>query len=329
MIMGMCEVWTMILGMRGIWTMIVPLGVGYVADLLLGDPRGWPHPVRAFGYAIAVGDRWLNRGRARLIKGALLVVVLCGLVYAGSYFILAGLQAWWSPAYYVVASIGVFYCLANRSLLQEGQAVFDVLERDGLEAGRTRLSWIVGRDTAQLTEQQVRTAVLESMSENLSDGVVAPLLFYLVGGVPAMLLYKMINTLDSMIGYKREPYRLFGKPAARLDDVANYIPARFTALLMVLVTGSRRGLRYVFRYGGAHASPNAGYPEAALAGILNCRFGGPNRYKGILVEKPYIGETHRPLMHKDFAYVKYINHAVTLVTVIFVFSCVLLIVWKH
>jgi adenosylcobinamide-phosphate synthase len=226
----------------------------------------------------------------------------------------------------VAASIGVFYCLANRSLLQEGQAVFDVLEGEGLEAGRRRLSWIVGRDTAQLSAQQVRVAVLESMSENLSDGVVAPLLFYLAGGLPAMLLYKLINTLDSMIGYKREPYRLFGRAAARLDDVCNFIPARFTALLMVLVTASGRGLRYVFTYGHAHASPNAGYPEAALAGILNCRFGGPNRYKGILVEKPYIGETDRPLRQKDFVYVKYINHAVTLVTVIFV---LLGIVWMH
>jgi adenosylcobinamide-phosphate synthase len=313
-------------GMREVCAMIVPLGVGYLADLLLGDPRGWPHPVRTFGYAIATGDRLLNRGRGRLLKGALLVLVLCGLVYTGSYFILAGLRAWWWPAYYVAVSIGVFYCLANRSLLQEGRAVFEVLEREGLEAGRRRLSWIVGRDTAQLSAQQVRVAVLESMSENLSDGVVAPLLFYLAGGLPAMLLYKLINTLDSMIGYKREPYRLFGRAAARLDDVCNFIPARFTALLMVLVTASGRGLRYVFTYGHAHASPNAGYPEAALAGILNCRFGGPNRYKGILVEKPYIGETDRPLRHKDFVYVKYINHAVTLVTVIFV---LLGIVWMH
>lgn len=309
--------------------MIVPLGLGYLADLLLGDPRGWPHPVRLFGAAIAQGDRMLNRGRGRLIKGAILVIALCAAVFAGSYFGLKAVRAWWLPAYYVVAGIGVFYCLANRSLLNEGRAVLDMLEREGLEAGRLRLSWIVGRDTAQLSEQQIRTAVLESMSENLSDGVVAPLLFYLAGGLPAMLLYKMINTLDSMIGYKREPYRLFGRAAARLDDVANFIPARFTALLMVLVTGSRRGLGYMLRYGSAHASPNSGYPEAALAGILDCRFGGPNRYKGILVEKPYIGENEKTLTDRDFRYVKYINHAVTLVTVIFVFSCVLPTIWKH
>ncbi len=306
--------------MRADWTMIAPLAAGYLADLLLGDPPAWPHPVRAFGYAIAAGDRWLNRGGGRLVKGGLLVIVLCGLVYGVSYWLLAGLKGLSLPAYYIVASVGVFFCLANRSLLQEGQAVFDVLEREGLEAGRKRLSWIVGRDTGELTEQQVRIAVLESMSENLSDGVVAPLLFYVVLGVPGMLLYKMINTLDSMIGYKREPYRLFGRVAARLDDVANIIPARVTALLMVLVTGSWRGLRFIFRYGGAHASVNSGYPEAALAGILNCRFGGPNRYKGVLVDKPYIGRGDRVIMHKDFAYVKYINHAVTLVTVILVLS---------
>lgn len=314
--------------MRESWTMIVPLGMGYLADLLLGDPPGWPHPVRAFGAAIAWGDRRLNRGHGRLVKGAMLVVVLCVAVLAGSYWGLKLLQAWSLPAYSIIAGIGVFYCLANRGLLHEGQAVLDALKKEGLDAGRRRLSWIVGRDTAQLSEQQIRTAVLESMSENLSDGVVAPLLFYLAGGLPAMLLYKMINTLDSMIGYKREPYRLFGRAAARLDDVANFIPARFTALLMVLVTGSRRALKYVVRYGSAHASPNSGYPEAALAGILDCRFGGPNRYKGILVEKPYIGENEKVLTDKDFRYVKYINHAVTLVTVIFVISCVLLTVWK-
>ena len=304
--------------MRPDWIVIVPLAAGYLADLALGDPRGWPHPVRAFGHAIAIGDRRLNRGSYRLVKGILLVVVLCGLVYGGSRLGMAVLRRWWLPGYYVFASICVFFSLANRSLLQEGQAVLDVLERRGLDAGRQRLSWIVGRDTGQLSEQQVRTAVLESMSENLSDGVVAPLLFYWAGGVPAMLLYKMINTLDSMIGYKREPYRLFGRMAARLDDAANFMPARVTALLMVLVTGSCRGLRFIFRYGRAHASPNSGYPEAALAGILHCRFGGPNRYKSVLVDKPYIGETERPLTHKDFVYVKYINHAVTVITVIFV-----------
>ena len=300
--------------------MTAPLIAGYLADLVLGDPPGWPHPVRGFGYAIAAGDRWLNKGRGRFWRGLLLVAVLCGIVYGGSWWLFGLLERWWLPAYYVLAGAAVYFCLANRGLLQEGRAVFDALEKEGLEAGRRRLSRIVGRETAALTAQQVRMAVLESMAENLSDGVVAPLFFYALGGVPAMLLYKLINTFDSMIGYKQEPYRLFGRAAARLDDLANFIPARVTALLMVLVTGSFRGLRFAVRYGGAHASPNAGYPEAALAGILNCRFGGPNRYRGELVVKPYIGEQERELQRRDFIYVRYINHAVTLVAVIIVNS---------
>jgi adenosylcobinamide-phosphate synthase len=297
------------------WTMIAPLLTGYAADLLLGDPQHWPHPVKAFGYAIQKGTQWLNHGRYRFLKGALLTVVLCLATYAFFFYLLFLLQQRWLPGYYLLSSICVFFALAGTSLLREGQDVFQALEQQGLEAGRKRLSRIVGRETTQLSAQQVRIAVLESMSENLSDGVIAPLLFYAVGGAPAMLLYKMINTLDSMIGYKREPYRLFGRFAARLDDVANFIPARITAFGMVLVTWSARGARYIFRYGRAHASPNSGYPEAALAGILGCRFGGPNVYQGVIVPKPFIGTEDRIITHRDFAYVKYINHAVALLTV--------------
>jgi len=298
------------------WTLIIPLVAGYIADLLLGDPRSWPHPVKAFGYLIRKGTRLLNIVGGRFIRGMAMTIILCAGTYVLFFWGLKLLRQLCMPGYYIVGSICVFFALANKSLLQEGQEVFDTLEKKGLDAGRERLSWIVGRDTQQLSAQQIRIAVLESMSENLSDGVIAPLLFYAVGGVPAMMLYKMINTLDSMIGYKSEPYRLFGRFAARLDDAANFIPARITAFLMVLVTGSRRGLRFIFRYGHAHASPNSGYPESALAGILNCRFGGPNTYKGVLVIKPYIGEVDREIGHSEFGSVKYINHAVTALVVV-------------
>jgi len=300
--------------MRPDWTIIAPLVAGYGMDLLLGDPRHWPHPVKAYGSAIYSGTKWLNSGGYRFVKGMLLTIVLCAFAYLGPYVVLKLLRQGWLPGFYLLSSVGVFFALAGKSLLEEGQEVFQALEHEGLDAGRRRLSRIVGRETAQLTAQQVRIAVLESMSENLSDGVIAPLLFYAVGGLPAMLLYKMINTLDSMIGYKREPYRLFGRFAARLDDVANFIPARVTALLMVLVAASRRGARFILRYGHAHASPNSGYPEAALAGILDCRFGGPNSYQGVV--KPYIGTVDRIITHKEFVYVKYINHAAAVVTVI-------------
>lgn len=296
--------------------MIAPLIAGYALDLLLGDPRHWPHPVKAFGYAIRIGTQQLNRGRHRFAKGALLTILLCSATYAIFFSVLSTLKQVWIPGFYILSTICVFFALAGSSLLKEGKEVFDTLEHQGLEAGRRRLSWIVGRETAHLSAQQVRIAVLESMSENLSDGVIAPLLFYAVGGAPAMMLYKMINTLDSMIGYKTEPYRLFGRLAARLDDVANFIPARITAFLMALVTGSGRAIRFILRYGRAHASPNSGYPEAALAGILNCRFGGPNIYHGVTVIKPFIGTEDRMITHREFAYVIYINHATAFLSVV-------------
>ncbi|SFD48074.1 adenosylcobinamide-phosphate synthase [Chitinophaga sp. CF118] len=289
---------------------LIPLVAGYLLDLLLGDPRWLPHPIRLFGTIIAKGEQLLNKGRYKLLKGALLSVTLCAAVYLFFYML-----EYYIPGYYLFSGIFVFYGLANKSLLEEGIAVFNELQIHGLAAGRKRLSWIVGRDTSQLDENQIRTAVFETLSENLSDGVIAPLFYYAIGGVPAMMVYKMINTLDSMIGYKKERYLLFGRFAARLDDVANFIPARLTALLMVLVTFSKQGLLYIFKYGHQHASPNSGYPEAALAGIMQCRFGGPNTYDGTVVHKPYIGNEARLIHHHELRKVMYVNHAVTLVMV--------------
>jgi adenosylcobinamide-phosphate synthase len=289
----------------------IPLVAGYLLDLLLGDPRWLPHPIRLFGSVVGKGESLLNKGEYKLLKGALLTILLCTLVFSFFYIAQHWLLAISTPAYYLFASIFVFYGLANKSLLQEGKEVFDTLKYQGLEAGRKRLSWIVGRQTSALDENQIRTAVFETLSENLSDGVIAPLFYYAIGGVPAMMVYKMINTLDSMIGYKSERYFYFGKFAARLDDVANFIPARLTALLMVLVTFSKQGLIYVLKYGHQHASPNSGYPEAALAGIVQCRFGGPNTYHGQLVVKPFIGETPREIAHEELKKVMYVNHAAT------------------
>ena len=158
---------------------------------------------------------------------------------------------------------------------------------------------LVGRDTSELSAQEVRTAALETLAENLSDGVIAPLFWLALLGTPGMLAYKMVNTLDSMIGYRTERYKDFGCWAARIDDVANYIPARLTALLMVMASGRISLLWFVHHYGRNHASPNSGYPEAALAGILDCRFGGPHRYFGQLFDKPYIGDNDRPLTTAD------------------------------
>lgn len=297
---------------------LIPLVTGYLLDLLLGDPRWLPHPVRLFGNLIYKAENAFNNGTLKVVKGLLVVVVLCTLTFF-SFYLLQKIAFNLSPLlYFTFTSVFVFYGLANKSLLQEGKEVFNELQNKGIEAGRKRLSWIVGRDTSGLSENKIRIAVLETLSENLSDGVIAPLFYYALGGLPAMMTYKMINTLDSMIGYKNEKYMLFGRSAARLDDVANFIPARITAVLMVTVTLSKRGLHYIFKFGNNHSSPNSGYPEAALAGILNCQFGGTNSYQGKLVAKPFIGNINRNIAHQELSRVFYINHAVTLLFIILI-----------
>jgi adenosylcobinamide-phosphate synthase len=196
-------------------------------------------------------------------------------------------------------AIVVFYCLAGTTLIREVRNVFLALDRS-LDEGRAQVARIVGRDTSDLSAQEVRTAALETLAENLSDGVIAPLFWLAVLGTPGMLAYKMVNTLDSMIGYHTERYLQFGCWAAHIDDVANYIPARLTALLMIIFTSSPfHHFTFIRKYGRNHASPNSGYPEAALAGILNCRFGGPHKYFGEVFDKPYIGENDRELTTAD------------------------------
>jgi adenosylcobinamide-phosphate synthase len=291
------------------------LAAGYVADLLLGDPVWLPHPVVGFGQCIHRLERWLNRGRFRFAKGFLCTIGLIAATYA--VFTCLDLAAREAGAGWAIGltAVGVFFGLANRTLIAEGRAVFAALERD-LDAGRRQLSRIVGRDTAGLNAQQVRTAVFETMSENLSDGVVAPLFYFGLLGLPGMMAYKMVNTLDSMIGHKDTRYFWFGKSAARLDDVLNLIPARLTALLLALLSCSGRSFRFVWKYGSAHASPNSGYPEAALAGILDVRFGGPHTYDGERVEKPWIGERERTIEPHEIHRVAWLNHAVCFVAVL-------------
>ena len=274
-----------------------PLLAGWLLDLLLGDPAWLPHPVVGFGKMIAWGEHRLNRGRHRRMKGGLLAVGLILLVFFAAFFV-RGLISHLSPvATLLFDTIVVFYCLAGTTLIREVRAVFLAVDRS-LSEGRRQVARIVGRDTSALSAQEVRTAALETLAENLSDGVSAPLFWFALLGTPGMLAYKMVNTLDSMIGYRTERYRRFGTVAARLDDVANYVPARLTALLMLLPLHPTL-LKFVVKHGPRHASPNSGYPEAALAGILDCRFGGPHYYFGELVDKPYIGEHDRPLTTAD------------------------------
>ena len=294
---------------------LIPLAGGFLLDKILGDPLWLPHPVVGFGKLILRCERRGNQGAHRRRNGAwtaIGLVVLTFLVSKGLLEAAALLHPWVKIALSVVA---VFYCLAGKTLIDEVRMVFEAADTS-LEAGRKQVARIVGRDTSSLTDQEVRTAALETLAENLSDGVIAPLFWYFLLGVPGMLAYKMVNTLDSMIGYRNARYKDFGCWAARMDDVANYLPARLTALLMVLVSGRWSLLKFVAHYGRMHASPNSGYPEAALAGILNCRFGGPHDYFGETVYKPFIGDNPRPLSSRDMRVAIRINRGAELLMIL-------------
>ena len=295
----------------------ISLLIGWLLDLLLGDPSWLPHPVVGFGKMIAFGERHLNKGNHRMLKGAIMSIFLIVLVFAIFWLIENQLSIIHYPLSIAFESLLIFYCLAGTTLIREVREVFRAVDRS-LDEGRKQVARIVGRDTAQLSAQEIRTAALETLAENLSDGVIAPLFWLAIGGVPAMVAYKMVNTLDSMIGYRTERYKDFGCWAAHIDDVANYIPARITALLMVIAAGKPQLLGFVWRNGRNHASPNSGYPEAALAGILNCRFGGPHYYFGELFDKPYIGENARELTTTDMHQAVRINRIAEVLAIIII-----------
>ena len=293
-----------------------PLLIGWILDLMFGDPAGLPHPVVWFGKAISSLEHLLNKGTHRKIKGALVSVFLIVGTFAVTWLFLRFLSSvWWLDI--AVQSILVFYCLAGTTLIREVRMTFDAVD-DSVESGRRQVGRIVGRDTSCLSAQEIRTAALETLAENLSDGVIAPLCWYAVLGVPGMMAYKMVNTLDSMIGYRNSRYKDFGCAAARIDDIANYLPARLTAILMILVSGRWRLLRFVWKYGSQHLSPNSGYPEAALAGILDCRFGGPHDYFGECVAKPFIGEHHRDFTSVDATKAIYINRRTEILAIVLI-----------
>lgn len=300
-----------------------PLPLAWLLDRWLGDPAWLPHPVVGFGKLIAWGEKSMNVGSARVWKGGLVSAVLIAGVYLFTCFFLRVTEEYSIVLTTLIKTLLIFCCLAGTTLIREVRMVFEAVDRS-LDEGRRQVGRIVGRDTSALSAQEVRTAALETLAENLSDGVIAPLFWYAVLGVPGMMAYKMVNTLDSMIGYRNERYRQFGCIAARIDDVANYIPARLTALLMIIVSGRLSLFRFVGKYGSRHASPNSGYPEAALAGILNCRFGGPHYYFGEEVWKPFIGDNERVLTTADMRKAVSVNQKAETLMVALVWLTVLL-----
>jgi adenosylcobinamide-phosphate synthase len=275
-------------------------------DLLLGDPRWLPHPVVGIGRMITALEKLLRRlVRSERFGGVLLLISIVGTTTILSLLLLKGAYAIHHYLEFAVAAWLSFTCLATRSLHRESKLVADRLIAGNLEEAREYLSRIVGRDTDKLEEPEIWRALVETVAENTSDGIIAPLFYLMLGGPALGLAYKAVNTLDSMVGYKNERYLRFGWASARFDDLANWLPARLTGLLMaaaapfVGLSGSS-AIRIMLRDGGNHSSPNSGIPEAAAAGAIGVRLGGTNRYFGKPVAKPTIGDPLRTLSLESY-----------------------------
>lgn len=289
----------------------IAIAVGFVLDLIVGDPHSLPHPVRWIGALISALEKALRRvfgdtpGQLKA-AGAVLVVLVAGISTgcAAVLLWLCGLASWWLAL--AVESVMCYQMLATRSLRDESMKVARALEGGSLEDGRAAVSMIVGRDTDRLDEAGVTKAAVETVAENVSDGVIAPLLFMALGGAPFGVFYKSVNTMDSMVGYKNDRYRHFGTAAAKLDDVLNFVPARVAGVLMCaaarLVGLDGKGAWRIFRRDRlAHSSPNSAHTEAACAGALGVQLAGNNYYFGKLVEKPTIGDPSRDVEVEDIA----------------------------
>jgi len=286
--------------------------IAWLLDRVLGDPSKLPHPIVLFGKTIAYCDKRFNKGKDKIVKGAVVAISLIVLTFVISSLIITYSYSTSPFLGNVISIILIFFSLSGKTLAKEVKLVFDKL-KISTEEGRKQIARIVGRDTSNLSPKEIKTAALETLAENLSDGVIAPMFWYLILGVPGMLAYKMVNTLDSMIAYKTPKYIDFGRYAAKIDDYANYIPARLTTMIMIMVAPkyiNRNGVKvktrdrkklydFVQEYGSQHTSPNSGYPESALAGILDCQFGGSHNYFGKVFYKPHIGKNPREIDYDD------------------------------
>ncbi len=292
---------------------ITAMAAGFLLDFLLGDPYWLPHPIRAIGSLIGwLEHKWNHPEEKNSRKGTVMVLLVLAVTGSVTFLLWAGAYRVHPLLGVMVESIMTYQILATKCLKTESMKVYDALQKQDLEAARKAVSMIVGRDTQSLDETGIAKAAIETVAENTSDGVIAPMLYTAIGGPVLGFLYKAVNTMDSMVGYKSERYLYFGRTAARLDDAVNYMPARISAVLMIaacLLSGSdyntKKAWRIYRRDRYQHASPNSAQTEAVCAGALGIRLAGSASYFGKLVEKPYIGDAERAVETED---IKRANH---------------------
>lgn len=309
---------------------VIFLFIALIIDLIIGDPHWFPHPVVLIGKAITGLENLLREktysARAEKLKGAVLVFI----IIAGSYLtaeiilLLSG-----SLNNYLAYFLEVFILsllLALKGLIAAGKEVYQALKAGDLKLARQKVNLIVGRDCSKSSRKEVIRAVLETLAENTSDGIIAPVFYYFLGGLPLALTYKAVNTMDSMLGYQNQKYQNFGFTAAKIDDLFNLIPARMTASIMVIASfllkyDYQAALQTIFKDASKHPSPNAGYPEAAAAGALGLRFGGLNYYHGRESFRAYIGEEKKEFELED---ISKLNKIIYLSVLIFISAVVFL-----
>ncbi len=284
---------------------------GYLLDLYLGDPPTWPHPIRWIGKLISllqIQIRLICHSEHALRWGGLLLwLIVVGITYTLTWGIITLLDGIYLLQW-GVQTLMIYSLLATRCLGDCAMDVYNALAFSSLDDARQKLSYIVGRETNQLSEQQMSRATVETVAENSVDGVIAPLFFLFIGGVPLAMAYKAVNTLDSMVGYTTPKYKAIGYVSARLDDIANWLPARLSWILLSIASGLchfnfEQAVKIGWRDRYNHKSPNCAWPEATVAGALGIRLGGPNRYFGELINKPWIGDERRIITREDIKHV--------------------------
>ncbi|SPF39550.1 adenosylcobinamide-phosphate synthase [Candidatus Desulfosporosinus infrequens] len=304
--------------MPSISFLTVAVLIGFFLDQIIGDPRNWPHPVVGIGNVIAFLERHLNQGspEARRQRGALLTILVVG----GSY-LLTWAVIWGAKTIHPLIGLGVsayliFTTLSGKSLLDAGQSVMDPLKLDDLGEARQRLSWLVSRDTENLSVGEVVRGTVETLAENFVDGILSPLFYAALGGAPLAMAFKAISTLDSMVGYRNERYEEFGWFSARTDDWANYVPARLSVPILLLAGWLRRmpvchAYRMWKRDAAGHPSPNGGNPESVVAGLLGIRLGGINIYHGQPHHRAEMGDALHPVNATDIVHCRILVRTAT------------------
>ena len=286
--------------------LIIAILIGFILDLIFGDPQWMPHPIRLIGNLISNGEKIIRKimPKREYLGGLILTIFVVGISYMIPLLILNFFRTINIYLYIICQSIFIYQIMATKSLKVESMRVYNYLKINDIKNSRKYLSWIVGRDTKNLNEEEITKAAVETVAENTSDGVIAPLFYIIIGGAPLGFMYKAINTLDSMIGYKNEKYMFFGRFAAKLDDVANYIPAIFAAYFMIIASfilrlDYKNAIKIYKRDKHNSSSPNAAKTEAVAAGALDIKILGDAYYFGKLVRKKSIGDSIRQIEIND------------------------------